>query len=254
MANDMLKTADEVLFLPCARPMQALCIDLLIQWKICLLKQKILIHSPTKSWLITTLFFKTNTCYFLHSEDPRQPAGHELNQFDTKHLLNFHRRIAPTKYKQCFYYTGTGLSFTVMDCIHMRVWISCMHDLSGFLVKLRQKQLWLDYFKQMVPQVQMSYFNGTHLTKIWCEYLRYSLTPSEHVWCKSLCSLQHNQILRATHPNKTIISSSTWHFSSNKNASGVLQTQFLHLVKYTNNKKKYDKKIYTPFKIILHFS
>lgn len=53
--------------------------------------------------------------------------------------------------------------------------------LSGFLVKLRQKQLRPDYFKHMLPEVQMSNFNGTHLTKIFCEYLRYSLTPSEHM-------------------------------------------------------------------------
>lgn len=141
-----------------------------------------------------------------------------------------------------------------MDCIHMREWINCMHALSGFLVKLRQNQLWLNYFKHMVPQVQMSYFNRTHLTKICCEYLRYSLTPSEHVWCKSLCPLQHNQILRATHPNNTTISPSTWHFSSNKNASAVLQSQFLQLEKYTSNKKNTIKKYTPPFKIIFHFS
>lgn len=138
-----------------------------------------------------------------------------------------------------------------MDCIHMRVWISLMCALSGFLVKLRQNQLWLDYFKHMVPQVQMSNFNGTHLTKICCEYLRCSLTPSEHAWCKSLCSLQHHQILRSTHPNNTTISPSIWHFSSDKNTSAVLQTQFPQLVKYT--KQKYDKEIYIPFKMILHF-
>lgn len=78
-----------------------------------------------------------------------------------------------------------------------------------------------DYLKHMVPQVRMSNFNGTHLTKVCCAYLRYSLTPSERVWCKSLCSLQHHQIPRSTHlsHNNTTISPSTWHFSSNKNAS-----------------------------------
>lgn len=169
---------------------------------------------------------------------PKKNSRSLTEKFDTKHLLNFYRRIVPTKCKQCFYYTGTGLSFTVMDCIHMRVWISWM------CAKLRQKQLWPDYFKHMVPQVQMSNFNGTHLNKMCCEYLRYSPTPSEHVWCKSLCSLQHHQILRSTHPNNTSISSSTRHFSNNKNVNAGLQTQFLHLVKYTNNAENTIKKIH----------
>lgn len=38
-----------------------------------------------------------------------------------------------------------------------------------------------DYLKHTVPQVQMSNFNGTHLTKICCEYLKYNLTPSERI-------------------------------------------------------------------------
>lgn len=121
------------------------------------------------------------------------------------------------------------------------------------LQEAEAKQLWLDYFKHMVPQVQMSNFNGTHLTKICCEYLSYNLTPSEYAWCKSLCSLQHHQILRSTHPNYTTISLSTWHFSSDKNANAVLQTQFLQLVKYTNNKNNTIRKYTSPLKLYCIF-
>lgn len=38
-----------------------------------------------------------------------------------------------------------------------------------------------NYIKHTVPQVQINNFNGTCLPKICCEYLSYSLTPSEHV-------------------------------------------------------------------------
>lgn len=135
-----------------------------------------------------------------------------------------------------------------MDCIYMRVWISWMYALSGSLEKLRQNQLWPDYFKHMVPQVQMSNFNGTHLTKILYEYLRYGLTPSEHVWCKSLA---HYSIIRFW--DQHIPTTQRPHLLPD--ISVVIKMpvlfweQLVQLVKHTNNKKNTVKKYAPPLKL-----